>query len=87
MAALTLTIDMIVRRVEDLITHPSLVIVMYTFVQALVILWDVVIRIHLVIHVLVCRSHGWTRLVFRDEVLLEQELLIVDIISFLTHPV
>ena len=32
LAALTLAIDLIIRCVEDLITHPSLVIVMYTLV-------------------------------------------------------
>ena len=65
LTALTLTIDLIVRRV-DLITHPGLVIVMHSLVQALVILQIVTARCHLIlVHILVCRPDGsWARLVF-----------------------
>ena len=88
LTALTLPIDRIVRRIKDLISHPSLIIVIHTLVQSLVILCDVVIRRSLILaYVLVRSTHGCARLVFWDKILLEQELLIIDIITLFSNTI
>ena len=88
LATLTLSIDWIIWSIEELITHSSLVVVMHTLVQSIVILWDVVIRCSLILaYILIRSAHGCARLVFGYKILLEQELLIIDIITLFTHSI